>query len=162
VYIGNYLDVNVTVRNKGTEVESFDVVLYYDESIVAGVLHVDGLVASAERMVVFHWQTNGVSAGNHTLIANAKPVHGETIVGDNTLVDGQVEFGVAPGGLCVPDWLYWFLLLLLLLLLMLLLLLWYYRKRKEDKASFYAGWTAWYYGYDPRVKPRKRARGNET
>lgn len=155
VYIGDYLDVNVTVRNKGTEAESFDVVLYYDERSVAGVLHVDGLVAGAERTVVFHWQTNGVSVGNHTLSANSKPVQGETLVGDNTFVDGQVKFGVAPGGLFVPDWLYWFLLLLLLLLLMLLLLLSYYRKRKENKASFYAGWTAWYYGYDPRAKPRK-------
>ncbi len=155
VYIGDYLDVNVTVRNKGTETESFDLVLYYDERSVAGTLHVEGLVSGAERVVVFHWQTNGVSAGNHTLSAYAKPVQGETLVGDNAFVDGPVRFGVTPGGLFVPDWLCWFLLLLLLLILLFLLLFWYYRRRKENKASFYAGWTAWYYGYDPRVKPRK-------
>ncbi len=155
VYIVDYLDVNVTIWNKGTEAESFDVVLYYDERSVAGVLHVEGLVPGAERTMVFHWQTSGVSAGNHTLSANAEPVQGETLVGDNTFVDGEVRFGVAPGGLFMPDWLYWLLLLLLLLLLMLLLLLWYYRKRKESKSSFYAGWTAWYYGYDPRVKSCK-------
>ncbi len=155
IYIGDVLDVNVTVKNKGNYTESFEVVLYYDTNSVAGTLQVVNLAAGAENILVFHWTTSGVKAGNHTISAVAKQVKNETLTDDNKFVDGTVKFATSPSGLVVPDWFYWFMLLLLLLLLFLLIIFWYYRRRKESKASFYAGWTAWYYAYDPTIKPRK-------
>jgi hypothetical protein len=100
------------------------------------------------------WNTKDVPVGDYILSAYAEPVSGEELTTDNLFVDGSVEFATALSGLFVPDWLYWFLLIVLLILLLALLLLWFYRRRKESKSSFYSGWTAWYYCYDPRRKTK--------
>jgi len=156
VYIGDTLKVNVTVKNNGTETESFKVVLYYGVDIDTGqFLQVNELAPDAELLLTFSWNTQGVAAGDHNVSAAAKLLVEDANPGDNKLDGGIVRFAKPAAGLSVPDWFYWFLLLLLLLILLFLLLFWYYRRRKESKASFYAGWTAWYYSHEPRTKPRK-------
>jgi len=158
VAIGDVLSVNVTVKNKGTVSESFDVVLYYmqRDQRVAGTMRVDNLAAGTQYVLVFSWDTTRVSAGNYTLIGYAQPVAGETKTADNWVEDGTVRIFAGPRSEFVPDWLFWFFLILLLLMLLAILLLWlYYRRRKKSETSFYSGWTAWYYGYDLRNKPRE-------
>lgn len=148
VYIGEILDINVLVKNKANQVESFNVTVYYNSSAV-GTLFVDGLAAGAKVTLVFHWNTQGVKQGNYILSAFAEPVPGEENVEDNYLEDGVVKIATAPTGWFVPEW-FWWLLLLLLILILILLLVWYYRRRKRKEAMepFISGWTAWYYGYD--------------
>ena len=156
VAIGDILSVNVTVKNKGTVSESFDVVLYYmqRDQRVAGTMRVDNLAAGTQYVLVFSWDTTRVSAGNYTLIGYAQPVAGETKMADNWVEDGTVRIFAGPRSEFVPDWFFWFFLILLLLRLLAILLLWlYYRRRKrKSEASFYSGWTAWYYGHDLRGK----------
>lgn len=157
VSIGDVLDVNVTVKNKGTVVESFNVILYYEQNI-AGTLRVNDLATGAEQTLIFHWNTAKVAKGNYTLIVFAEPVVGEKSIADNYLEDGKVQFITGPRGLFVLDWFFWFFLWLLLLLFLLLVLLWlYYRRRKKkSEQTFYSGWTAWYYGYDMQKKANKQ------
>lgn len=151
VYIGDILSVNVTVKNKGTIAESFDVTLRYDSSVI-DTLQVTDLAAGAEYVLTFSWNTNGVSAGNYTLNAFAGPVSGEVNISDNSLVDGVVKVVEAPAGGFGPDWFWWLLLLLLALLIILLIawLWWRRRKKKQAAAAFRTGFTAWYYCYDLR------------
>jgi len=155
VYIGEILEINVTVKNEGNSVESFNVLVYYDSNVV-GAIFVDSLMPNCTETLVFHWDTNGVTSGNYTLSAQAEHVTDEEDTDDNSLEDGVVEVKHAPARWFVPCW-FWWLLLLLLIIVLILLLIWLYRRRKQkkDEETFYSGWTAWYYCYDLRNRTSK-------
>jgi hypothetical protein len=145
--IGDTLNVNVTVKNKGTATESFNVILYYSQNVI-GSLRVSNLASGSQTAVTFHWSTGSVTAGTYNLTAFAVPVAGETSIVDNYFEDGSVKLAQSPRGF-FATWFFWLLLLLLIALLILVPLLWfYYRRRKRDQESFATGWTAWYYGTD--------------
>jgi hypothetical protein len=155
VFIGELLEINVTVKNDGNQIESFNVTLFYDSNIV-GALSVDHLPQSNTLTLIFHWNTSNVLEGNYTLSALAHPVQDETDTGDNYLTDGSVRVSSMPKGWYVPEWIWWLLLPLLILLIIVLLILLHHRKRRKDtRANFYSGWTAWYYGYDLRRRSIK-------
>jgi hypothetical protein len=153
VYAGELLNVNVTLKNKGSEYESFNVTLYYDSNVV-DTLQVEEMPAGAQHTRIFHWNTHGVSAGNYTLSAYAEPVLGEEYTEDNRFENGVVRVVEAPKGWFVPWWFWWLLLLLLIFLILLAIWLYYRRKRKRNEKAFYSGWTAWYYCYDLRNRFR--------
>jgi hypothetical protein len=88
-YIGEIIEVNVTLKNKGDKIESFNVTLYYN-STVANTLLVDNLAPKANYTLVFRWNTQGFSEGNYTLMAYAWPVPSEEYTADNFFVDGVV------------------------------------------------------------------------
>lgn len=88
-YVGQKLNVTVIVKNLGNFTESFNLTLYYDLN-VAGKVLVQKLPPSAEKAVIFEWDTSAVAEGNYTLKAYAEPVEGEINVGNNVLVDGTV------------------------------------------------------------------------
>ncbi len=151
IHIGEILDVNVTLKNKGSKAESFNVTLYYDSDVV-DTLRVNDLVAGAEYSLIFYWNTSEVSEGNYTLSAFAEPVPGEEYTEDNYFEDGVVQVLKGLAGWFIPEWFYW-LLLLLFGLMIVLLILWLYRRRKRKaEEAFYSGWTAWYYCYDLRSR----------
>jgi len=151
VYIGETLDINVTVKNEGNQVESFNVTALANSVAIETSL-VQNLGAGAERMIVFSWDTSHVPEGDYMLSALASYVPGEVDYENNRHVDGTVRVAAAPRREFVPDWFYWFLLLLLLILIGILLSAWLYRRRKKSEVAFYSGWTAWYYCYDLRDK----------
>lgn len=128
---GETVAINVTVRNLGGFVESFNVTVYYD-STVAGSVLVDSLLQNSTETLVFHWNTEGVSRGSYTLSALAIPVESEENVDDNYFEDGIIEITVALSGWFGPFSLWW-LFLVLLILVLILLALWLYRRRKRKK-----------------------------
>lgn len=95
VYEGEVVEVYVTVENKGTETESFNVTLYYD-SHVMGLIFVENLGAGKSRVLTFTWNTVGILEGNYTLKAEASQVEGETNTANNIYVDGIIEIKAAP------------------------------------------------------------------
>jgi hypothetical protein len=97
VYQGETLEVYVTLKNNGTESESFNVTLYYDSGVV-GVLPVDGLGADEFLDLTFVWDTTGVIVGNYTLKAVAGIVEGEVNIENNEFIDGVVEVMAVPVG----------------------------------------------------------------
>jgi hypothetical protein len=154
VYKGADLEITVLVKNNGDTTESFNLTVYSDDSTI-DVMLVENLNSGTQKTLVFNWNTNKVAKGNYTISARAEPVQGETHTEDNIYIDGYVTV-VAPPTQYMFDQ-YWFnwLLLLLLLLLLALILSWLLAKRRKKKheETFYTGWSAWYYCYDPRGRP---------
>jgi hypothetical protein len=88
-YPGWPINVTVTVKNKGTVAESFNVHAYYDSHVI-GTITVTDLTPGEERSIIFEWSTIGVPEGNYTIKAEAEPVPYELDTTDNTLIDGKV------------------------------------------------------------------------
>ena len=163
VYKGSDLSISVLVKNSGDTPESFNLTVYYDNAII-DVMFVENLGIGTQRTLVFNWNTNKVPGGNYTISAHAEPVLGETNSEDNTYVDGYVTVTAPPAQYMFDQyWFNWFLLLFLLLLLVLLLL-WFLAKRrkKKNEESFYSGWVAWYYCYDPKGRLSNASNAQKT
>jgi CARDB len=151
VYAGQTLEINVTIKNKGTQTESTLVYLYYNNN-VAGSWNISQIQAENQQGVILPWNTIDVPEGNYTISAFATPVEGEDNIADNTRVDGRVRIMASPAsGFYTLNWIDWILLFLFLLMLILLIVIFFHgrRRTRQKKASnsFDSGWTAWYYGY---------------
>jgi len=158
VYVGEIIEVKVTVRNKGNATESFDVSLRYDQS-AAGTSSIHDLPEGAQQTLTFRWNTTGVPNGNYRMSAYADPVQGEENTVDNGYVDGYVQLVSPEAGFFGFDWFYLFLLLLLIVLTVIFILLsCLKRNRKESRKVFASGWTAWFYGYDSKDTSRSESK----
>jgi len=89
VAAGEPVYINVTVLNKGSETEDFNVIAYYDDTAIE-TKPVAGLAAGSDEKLVFTWDTAGVAEGTYTIHANATGVEGEESLGDNARADGTV------------------------------------------------------------------------
>lgn len=91
VYASKNASVSVVVSNLGEFAETFDVVLYYDLTVI-GVETVTDLKPGASVRLTFTWATAGMTPClNVTLWAEAKPVPGEVDLVNNVLVYGPVK-----------------------------------------------------------------------
>jgi PKD repeat protein len=70
VYPGWKVNINVTVRNEGTEVESFNVTVYYG-GISIGTKKVTNMLNDTQITLTFIWNTQGAPPGSYTISANA-------------------------------------------------------------------------------------------
>jgi hypothetical protein len=86
---GETVQIMVVVRNNGGEAESFNVTLYYDDTVIDKKL-VTELAPSAEQQMLLEWNTTGVPLGSYVIKAVADAVKGETNVDNNIFVDGTV------------------------------------------------------------------------
>ncbi|MDH5376606.1 MAG: PKD domain-containing protein, partial [Candidatus Bathyarchaeota archaeon] len=89
VTTGDFLFINVTVANKGNMSETFNLIVYYDSSVV-GTKNVISLASEANETLSFNWNTIGVPGGNYTLKAVASIVAGETYTLDNECTGDKV------------------------------------------------------------------------
>jgi len=95
VYEDNTLNITVTVKNKGLNVESFNVTVLYDDAVVSKQEVVD-LAAGAVLNLTFFWNTTWVMPNlNYTISAEADVVAGELGIVNNTFVDGEVFVKIA-------------------------------------------------------------------
>ena len=149
IYIGSTTSFDVTVKNDGETAESFNVILYYESNVI-DTFYINDLSSGTERTITFQWNLNNAQEGNYTISAYAIPVQGESDTEDNTLIYGKVKVVESPAYYFDGDMFNGFLFFLLILLVLLLsLLLLFRRRRKKHEETFYSGWTAWYYCYDP-------------
>lgn len=86
---GETVFIDVTVLNKGTEPESFNVVAYYDDNLIE-TKSVTGLNPDAEETLIFEWDTTDVVGGTYKISAKATDVVGEGSPLDNEFIDGDV------------------------------------------------------------------------
>ena len=70
VYVGLVVNITVTAKNEGTEVESFSVTVYYNAMSVE-TKTVPTLLPNSEITLTFSWNALGVSPGYYTISANA-------------------------------------------------------------------------------------------
>lgn len=89
VFIGETLEINVTVINYGNESETFDLSVYYNSSLIE-TRQVVELAPSANETLVFAWNTSSIIPGFYRISADA-PLAGDPTPWDNSLVDGIVE-----------------------------------------------------------------------
>jgi hypothetical protein len=94
LYIGELLQINVSIINKGTETERFDIGAYYDFSLI-GTIRVENLAPGAQVILTFIWNTTFVSEGFYQIRASA-PLPGDIDLSDNTFVDGVVYVEAKP------------------------------------------------------------------
>lgn len=92
---GETVSLNVTVENKGTVSESFNVSIYYNETIIEMKL-VQNLSEGLNETLTYHWNTTNVHAGVYMLKAEASVVSGETHVNDNLLIYGPITIYPKP------------------------------------------------------------------
>jgi parallel beta-helix repeat protein len=85
---GTTLQLYASVQNQGWNIETFNVTIYANTSIIEK--RELTLESGAAATLTFTWNTSGFVKGNYTLQAYAWPVQGETDLADNTLSDGSV------------------------------------------------------------------------
>jgi hypothetical protein len=89
-FLGDTLNITVTVLNNGTSrSETFDVAVYGNDTVIA-IQPVSSLAAGAEETLTFPWNTSAASPGSYVLSANATLVPDENMVSNNRLADGVV------------------------------------------------------------------------
>ena len=94
LYIGEALQINVSVLNKGTETETFSVSAYYDSSLIE-TLQVSPLAPNTRVTLVFVWNTSFVHEGFYLISASA-PLPNDINVADNTFINGIVQVMARP------------------------------------------------------------------
>jgi len=95
VYVGWMVEVNVSVRNVGNFLESFNVTAFCNNTVM-GTCAVSNLSVGGVVTIPFLSNTTGHAYGNYTISAVADYVLGETKTDDNILVDGII-FVTIPG-----------------------------------------------------------------
>ena len=88
VAVGESVNVNATVKNEGTETETFYVSAYYNESLIE-TQTVTNLAPGANITLTFSWNTTDVQWGLYTVKAKAT-LDGDINLGNNEKIDGTV------------------------------------------------------------------------
>jgi hypothetical protein len=94
-YVNQIVNINVTVKNKETVPETFNVTAYYDSNII-DTQSVVNLAPSSNITITFSWNTSGVQKGIYTISAEAEVVPGETNTTDNTYINDTVTILNSP------------------------------------------------------------------
>jgi hypothetical protein len=91
---GKMADLNVTLENQGSGVETFNVTVYANSTQIVSQEVI--LNPSELQSVIFTWNTTGFALGNYSLQAEASLVPGEIDPADNVFVYGWT-FVTIPG-----------------------------------------------------------------
>ena len=80
--IGDIIPIEITVKNNGTEVESFPVELYAN-SIQIGKINISNLMPTKTLKKTFNWNTEGFDEGKYVIKALIQPIPEEENVKNN-------------------------------------------------------------------------------
>jgi hypothetical protein len=94
VYIGDQLQINVSILNKGNATETFNVEVHYNSSL-AGISQSNPLESNTLTTLIFAWNTSYALEGVYQITASA-PLAYDVNNSDNTFVDGFVEVKSKP------------------------------------------------------------------
>lgn len=82
---GATVRLRLSIENQGWNDERTNVTVRVDTTLIASFANID-LASRNLTIITIIWNTSSFSKDNHTLIAHAIPVAGETYTGDNTFV----------------------------------------------------------------------------
>jgi len=91
---GDTVSINVTVKNKGTEAETFQVTCYAG-TLIVGSQSVT-LPPGSNTTLTFIWNTENTAPSSYQIIAKIDQITGETNLSDNTFSDGSVTITAKP------------------------------------------------------------------
>jgi len=103
VYEGETVNIDVTVKNEGCEIESFDLGAFYNNTNLIGARYVANLEIGADAEARFVWNTSRAIEGFYQISAHAEPVPDEIDISDNIYVDGVVHVKARPPPHLVHD-----------------------------------------------------------
>lgn len=86
---GYNLPINVTIVNTGAHVETFNVTLYANETII--IAKAVTLANGTPLTITVIWDTSSFAHGNYIIKGYANPLPSETNTADNTYTDGTVQ-----------------------------------------------------------------------
>ncbi|MCK4424909.1 PKD domain-containing protein, partial [Candidatus Bathyarchaeota archaeon] len=86
---GESLWINVTASNRGTATETFNVTVYYNNTMLE-TKTVNNLTAGTNEIIGFNWETQGIGEGVYMVKAVAEPLSGETYDVDNSRTYGII------------------------------------------------------------------------
>jgi hypothetical protein len=89
-YEGETVCIDVTVQNKGTEIESFKVSAYYNETLI-NTESVSNLQPFMQATIEFQWNTSQLPEGIYRITASVSQVLGESYTSDNQINGDLVE-----------------------------------------------------------------------
>jgi PKD repeat protein len=96
VVTGESLTIDVTASNKGTATETFNVAVYYNDTLLETQTSTN-LAAGSSETLTFSWDTQELEEGVYMVQAMAESLPGETYTADNSMTGGVVlgEFAEA-------------------------------------------------------------------
>ena len=133
LYLGEVLNIHVTVKNLGSTPETFNVTIYSNSSAIATTT-VNSLGAGVAKTLDFAWNTSSASIGNYKITASASQVPEETNTINNHYVIGDLSIIPQLAPLNQRDLfiILWLITIFFLFALLALLLL---RRRKKDESG---------------------------
>jgi len=91
---GDTVPINVTIKNKGTEAETFQVTCYTG-NLTVGSQSVT-LTPGSNTTLTFSWNTADVAPASYQIMAKVDQIIGDINPGDNTFDDGSVTIIAKP------------------------------------------------------------------
>jgi parallel beta-helix repeat protein len=88
--VGEIIDFEVIVKNEGYMIETFNVTLQNNVTVIEERTVTD-LAPYTNTSLIFNWNTSTVSPGYYLISATADPVPTETDLADNTMTDGTIR-----------------------------------------------------------------------
>jgi hypothetical protein len=135
VSVGQVLSISVDVKNIGDIMETFNVTVYYNNTIIE-TTNVVSLEPAGRKTLNFSWNTSKVAEGIYTISVTASQVPGEVntlnnrwIAGQITITQRQTPTPINPRDLYI---ILWVILLAFLIGLLALLVL---RRRRKDESD---------------------------
>lgn len=89
VTTGESLTINVTAANKGTAPETFNVTVYYNDTLLEART-LNDLAAGTNEKISFSWDTQGIGEGVYMVKVVAERLPGETYIADNLRTSGVI------------------------------------------------------------------------
>jgi len=93
--VGETINLNVTVKDKGSVRESFNVTVRYNNTIIE-TKPVNNLTEGSEAILAFGWNTSAVPAGIYVIRAEVSVITGEINIDDNVLIYGTIRLYPKP------------------------------------------------------------------
>ena len=93
VTVGKLVSIKVTVVNQGTETENFNIIIYYDNTII-GTKSVTNLASGDSETLTINWETTDIDPGTYTIKAVASTITGEIDITNNEFIDDTVTITV--------------------------------------------------------------------
>jgi len=93
IFTGQDARIEVSARNQGSVSEAFSITVYArgsPETIDVDTYEVSSLGQSDQIVVPFVWNTEGITQGNYTIVANASIVEGEFEIANNVIIAGNI------------------------------------------------------------------------
>jgi hypothetical protein len=98
---GFSFSVNLTVENQGNKIETFNISVYANTTLINSQARF--LTSGSSTVLTFEWNTAGFVKSNYTINAHLEPIPSEIDIGDNNCSDGVIILTI-PGDVTGDLW----------------------------------------------------------